>query len=309
LASVGTITRIAQRLARGEGVTVRENEPLARHTSFGIGGPADVLVIPRDIEAVRGIMRITSDAGLEPLFLGNGSNVIVRDEGVRGVVVKIAGTLGRITTEGRLAIIEAGATLASVCFFCAQKGLAGLEFAAGIPGTLGGGLIMNAGANGGEMGDITEWVEIAEPDGSVTRIGGTELDFQYRHSSLQGAEGAIVRAGLRLEPGDCGEIHRRLCDAIVLRCAKQPVSLASAGCIFKRPGADHAGRLLEEAGAKDMRVGNAAVSTKHANFVVNLGGATATEVLNLIEAARTLVYEKFGVMLEPEVCVVGEDGR
>jgi len=306
LPSTNTLTKLASELARIDGATVREHEPLAKHTSFGIGGPADVFVTPEDVRAVQELLRTTADAGVQPVILGNGSNTIVRDEGVRGVVIRIAGTLGRIDTEGTLAVVEAGATLASVCFSCAQEGLSGLEFAAGIPGTLGGALIMNAGANGGEMGDVTEWVEVVRPDGAITRIDGDAVDFQYRHSSLREVEGTIVRAGLRLEPGDPTEIHQGLCDTIALRCAKQPVSLPSAGSIFKRPGGDFAGRLLEEAGAKGMRVGNAAVSDKHANFVVNLGGATADDVLELIEAARDLVYKKFDVLLELEVCVLGE---
>jgi len=287
LPSTNTLTKLASELARIDGATVREHEPLAKHTSFGIGGPADVFVTPEDVRAVQELLRTTADAGVQPVILGNGSNTIVRDEGVRGVVIRIAGTLGRIDTEGTLAVVEAGATLASVCFSCAQEGLSGLEFAAGIPGTLGGALIMNAGA-------------------TITRIDGDAVDFQYRHSSLREVEGTIVRAGLRLEPGDPTEIHQGLCDTIALRCAKQPVSLPSAGSIFKRPGGDFAGRLLEEAGAKGMRVGNAAVSDKHANFVVNLGGATADDVLELIEAARDLVYKKFDVLLELEVCVLGE---
>jgi UDP-N-acetylmuramate dehydrogenase len=304
--TASSTTKIARSLTRVEGVAVRENEPLSRHTSFGIGGPADLFVIPRHAEALRQVIRISTDEGIEPVVLGNGTNLIVRDQGIRGVVVRIAGPLNHVRTEETLAVAEAGATLASICFLCAQNGLAGLEFAAGIPGTLGGGLIMNAGANGGEMGDVTEWVEIARPDGSLVRLDGSALDFAYRHSSLKANDGAIVRAGLRLEPGNRTEIHRRLCDVIALRCAKQPVSLPSAGCIFKRPDDDYAGRLLEEAGAKGMRVGGAAVSRKHANFVVNLGGATAADVLKLIEAARERVYEKFGVTLEPEVCIVGE---
>jgi len=297
LPSTSTLAKLAEELARVDGALMCEDEPLAKHTSFGIGGPADVLVTPADVGAMQELMRITAEAGVQPVILGNGSNVIVRDEGVRGVVIRIAGTLGHIATEGTLAIVEAGATLAAVCF---------LEFAAGIPGTLGGALIMNAGANGGEMGDVTEWVEVVRPHGTITRIDGSAVDFQYRRSSLREADGPIVRAALRLQPGDPTEIHQELCDTIALRCAKQPVSLPSAGSIFKRPEEDFAGRLLEEAGAKGMRIGNAAVSDKHANFVVNLGGATADDVLELIEAARELVHEKFGVLLQLEVCVLGE---
>ena len=304
--STSTPAKLTEELARVDGALVCEDEPLAKHTSFGIGGPADVLVTPADVGAMQELMRITAEAGVQPVILGNGSNVIVRDEGVRGVVIRIAGTLGHIATDGTLAIVEAGATLAAVCFYCAQKGLSGLEFAAGIPGTLGGALIMNAGANGGEMGDVTEWVEVVRPHGTITRIDGSAVDFQYRRSSLREADGTIVRAGLRLEPGDPTEIHQELCDTIALRCAKQPVSLPSAGSVFKRPEEDFAGRLLEEAGAKGMRIGNAAVSDKHANFVVNLGGATADDVLELIEAARELVHDKFGVLLQLEVCVLGE---
>jgi len=309
LSSAGTLTKLTQRLSEIEGVVVREGEPLAHHTSFGIGGPADLLVTPSNVEALQGLMRVLTEAGVRPAILGNGSNTIVRDEGVRGVVIRIAGTLSRIHTEGTLAIVEAGATLASICFYCAQHGLAGLEFAAGIPGTLGGGLIMNAGANGGEMADITEWVELVEPDGTIKRLEAADIDFDYRHSSLRDEPGVIVRAGLRLQPCDSREVHQRLCDTIAVRCAKQPVSRPSAGCIFKRPLGDYAGRLLEEAGAKGMRVGSAAVSDKHANFMVNLGGATADDVLKLIEEARELVHDKFGVWLEPEVCVLGEDSN
>lgn len=307
MTSASTATKLARDLARVEGVIVTEDELLSRHTSFGIGGPADVFVVPSDARVLGEAMRISSDAGIEPLILGNGTNLIVRDSGVRGVVVKIAGALDHIATEGSLAIVEAGATLGSVCFSCAQKGLAGMEFAAGIPGTLGGALVMNAGANGGEIGEVTKWVEIVTPDGSVTRLEREDLHFEYRQSSLKGAEGAVVRAALRLEPDQPTEIHRRLCDKIAVRCARQPVSLASAGCIFKRPNDDFAGRLLEEAGAKGMRVGDAAVSSKHANFVVNLGEATAADVLKLIENVRGLVYDKSGVVLEPEVCIVGEE--
>ncbi len=186
-------------------------------------------------------------------------------------------------------------------------GLTGLEFAAGIPGTLGGALIMNAGANGGEIGDITEWVDVVTATGDVRRLTHDELDFGYRHSALRDLGAAVLRVGLCLAEGDAGQIHCRLCDTIALRCATQPVSSPSAGSIFKRPEGDYAGRLLEEAGAKGMRVGRAAVSTKHANFVVNLGGATASDVIRLIDAARALVYERFGVLLEPEVCFAGED--
>ncbi|MEA3403895.1 MAG: UDP-N-acetylmuramate dehydrogenase [Armatimonadota bacterium] len=302
------VTRsLARRLAPIPGLEIREGEPLSRHTSFGIGGPADVLAIPSSPLALSELVRIAADVGIEPLYLGNGTNLIVRDGGIRGLVVRMAGGLSDITVEGRMAVVEAGASLATVCFQCAQRGLAGLEFAAGIPGTLGGALIMNAGANGGEIGDVTEWVDVVSPDGDIDRLPCDELNFGYRCSALRERGLAVLRAGLHLEPGEPERIHRRLCDAMAARCATQPVTMPSAGSIFKRPEDDYAGRLLEEAGAKGMRVGGAAVSTKHANFVVNLGGATASDVIRLIERARDLVHERLGIVLEPEVCIAGED--
>lgn len=300
---------LARRLRELPGVRLRQDEPLSRYTSFGVGGPADILALPATPEALAGIMRAAGDEGQTPLIVGNGTNLIVRDGGVRGVVVLTAPGLKHHRLRGTEAIIESGATLASLCCMCAHHGLEGLEFAAGIPGTLGGALIMNAGANGGEIGQITRWVEVVGPDGRVQRHDGSSLDFGYRHSALRAMPGAIVRARLDFTQGDPVAVHSALCEAMEVRCAKQPVSLSSAGSIFKRPEGDYAGRLLEEAGAKGMSVGGAAVSRKHANFVVNRGGASARDVLDLIEAARQLVYDKCGVLLEPEVCVVGEESR
>lgn len=298
---------LAQRLAHIPELELREREPLARHTSFGIGGPADVLAIPLSPNALGRAVTIAASMGVKPVFLGNGTNMIVRDGGVRGLVIRMAGGLSEISVEGTQVMVEAGASLAAVCFQCAQRGLSGLEFAAGIPGTLGGALIMNAGAYGGEIGERTEWVDIVTSEGEVQRLSHDQLGFGYRRSALREAGLAVLRAGLRLAMGDPAQIHCRLCDTIAERCSKQPVCSPSAGSIFKRPEGDYAGRLLEQAGAKGMRVGRAAVSTKHANFVVNLGGATASDVIRLIENVRELVYEKFGVTLEPEVCFIGED--
>ncbi|MGC9317075.1 MAG: UDP-N-acetylmuramate dehydrogenase [Armatimonadota bacterium] len=304
---IDTTRSLARRLATIPGLEIRESEPLSRHTSFGIGGPADVLAIPSSPLALTELVRTAAELAVGPLYLGNGTNLIVRDGGIRGLVVRMAGGLAGINVEGTMAVVEAGAPLASVCFQCARRGLAGLEFAAGIPGTLGGALIMNAGANGGEIGDITQWVEVVAPHGAIERLRSDELDFGYRRSALRQRGLAVLRAGLHLEPSDPELIHCRLCDAMAARCSTQPVSMPSAGCIFKRPQGDYAGRLLEEAGAKGMRVGGAAVSTKHANFVVNRGGATASDVIELIERVRDLVHDRFGIMLEPEVCITGEE--
>lgn len=298
---------IAQRLTEIPGIEILRHEPLSRHTSFGIGGPADLLIIPHSSQALCRTIATLRHEGVEPLILGNGTNLIVRDGGVRGPVIRIAGEIGRIEIDGSQMVVEAGALLARVCNRAAQEGLSGLEFAAGIPGTIGGALIMNAGANGGEIGDVTEWVDVATPEGGLKRLRCERLGFGYRCSVLRETGMPVVRAGLRLTPGDADEIHARICDTMSDRCSKQPVSSQSAGCIFKRPENDYAGRLLEAAGAKGMTVGRAAVSRKHANFMVNLGGATAADVIGLIDATRDLVYEKFGVLLESEVCVIGAD--
>lgn len=304
---IDLMRELGRELAAIPALEVREKEPLSRHTSFGIGGPADLLAIPFTPEALRKAIVAATRLGIKPLYLGNGTNLIVRDGGVRGLVIRMAGGLNNISIGRKETVVQAGASLATVCFQCAEAGLAGLEFAAGIPGTMGGALIMNAGANGGEIAQVTNWVEVVTPEGEIRRLGHDELNFTYRSSSLGDKGLAVLRAGLHLTEGDAREIYCSLCDAIALRCAKQPVSSPSAGSIFKRPEGDYAGRLLEAAGAKGMRVGRAAVSTKHANFVVNLGGATASDVIRLIEAAQALVYEKFGVLLEPEVCLAGED--
>jgi UDP-N-acetylmuramate dehydrogenase len=298
---------LVRELRRIPGLELKEDEPLSRHTSFGIGGPADLLAIPSTPEALCRTLAATAEEGIEPLVLGNGTNLIVRDGGIRGVVVRVAGEMSSVEFDATCVTVEAGASLAAACLQCAHRGLSGLEFAAGIPGTIGGALIMNAGAYGGEIGDITRWVEVANRRGEIERIDSSDLSFGYRRSALRESGHVVVRASLDLSEGSPSEIHSRLCDTMETRCSKQPVSRPSAGSIFKRPEGDYAGRLLEAAGAKGMRVGNAAVSTKHANFVVNLGGATAADVIGLVEAARKLVHERFGVMLEPEVCVAGEE--
>jgi len=304
---VSKLEALSETLASVAGATVRMREPLARYTSFGVGGPADILVRPASPEALRKVMRISAESGGVPLLIGNGTNLIVRDGGVRGVVVLTAGGLDRMEQDGEEAVIESGATLASICCMCARRGLSGMEFAAGIPGTLGGALIMNAGTNGGEIGNITQWVDVVDLSGVVRRYEASELDFGYRRSALRDMDGAILRAGLKFALGDPERVHNNVCEKMTMRCARQPVTMQSAGSIFKRPEGDYAGRLLEEAGAKGVSVGGAMVSDKHSNFLVNRGDATARDVLDLIARVRGMVFDQSGVLLEPEVCVVGEE--
>jgi UDP-N-acetylmuramate dehydrogenase len=280
--------------------------PMAEHTSFGIGGPADILLTPHTLTALAQATRVIYAAGRRPRIIGNGTNLLVLDGGIRGVVVKVANGLSRVEVEGDMLVAESGARLASLCRTCADHGLGGLEWAAGIPGTLGGALMMNAGALEGEIGKLAEWVRVIRPDGEFERLPRQRLSFDYRSSCFQGMEGAIAQAGLRLQPSDSAAVRERICQVLEERCLKQPVAWPSAGSVFKRPNGDYAGRLLEEAGAKGMRVGDAVVSAKHANFIVNEGNATAEDVLSLIRQVQTKVKQAFDVDLATEVCVIGE---
>jgi UDP-N-acetylmuramate dehydrogenase len=303
-----TTSAARQRLEGQAGLALLEHEPLAGHTSFGIGGPADLLVIPHEVPALLALQRALSELAISPIFLGLGTNVLISDAGLRGVVVKLAGGLLGCTVEGATVTAAAGESLQSVCYLAADAGLSGLEFAAGIPGTMGGAVLMNAGAHGGDMAGVVEWVEVAEA-GVIRRLGLEELDFGYRQSWMRAHPHAVVRVGLRLTPAAREDTHRRLCEILEGRCARQPISQRSAGSIFKRPPGDYAGRLLEAAGCKGLAVGAAQFSPKHANFIINTGTARASDVEALIELAQGRVREQFGVELEPEICRLGEFGE
>ena len=280
---------------------------MSEQTSFGIGGTADIFVEPGSVVGLAASVRLAHEAGVKPVFIGAGTNVLVRDGGIRGVVIKVGPRLDRVTVDGTRLTAEAGVRLATLCRESASHGLAGLEFAAGIPGCVGGAIVMNAGAHGGEMGQVTRWVRVVQPDGSLRLVQGDELTFGYRTSSLQGTDLCIAEAGFELRRADPEQIHLALCETIERRCIKQPVSHSSAGSVFKRPEGDYAGRLVEEAGAKGMRVGGAAISEKHANFIITDRSARAADVLELIEAVRAKVHDRSGVWLQPEVHVIGED--
>lgn len=295
-----------QTLQRIPDLTVEGDVPMAAHTSFGIGGPADVLVIPHSVAGLAEALRVLKALNEKPTVIGNGTNMLVLDGGIRGVVVKIANGMSAVHVRGDQVVAEAGVRVAELCRTCAYQGLGGLEWAAGIPGTLGGALTMNAGANGGETGQFTEWVRYITADGGIETRWAQEGDFGYRTSYFQGKDLVIAQAGLRLLRGEPGELREKMCGVLETRCQKQPVAMRSAGCVFKRPEGDYAGRLLQEAGAKGMRVGDALVSHKHANFIVNEGNATAQDVLTLIELVRARVKERFDVDLIPEICVIGE---
>lgn len=289
------------------GVEIREHEPMSLHTSFRLGGPADILALPQTLEGLRLLLIACHESGLPHLVIGNGTNLIVRDGGIRGVVIKISENLGEIHREGCRIIAQSGAGLGKVCMFAADEGLGGLSFAAGIPGSIGGAVWMNAGANGGDIGQLVDEVLAYDWEGHAIVLNHSELGFAYRHSNLQDRELVVAQVTLKLCAADTRELHAELFETVTRRCQKQPVNHPSAGCIFKRPPEDFAGRLIEDVGGKGLRVGGAEISLKHAGFIVNTGDATAADVLELVRIVRERVHDKHGVWLEPEVRVVGED--
>ncbi|MEW6032625.1 MAG: UDP-N-acetylmuramate dehydrogenase [Bacillota bacterium] len=285
--------------------------PMSLHTSFRIGGPADYLVTVESPAELSSVLECCERSGTPFLLLGRGTNILVRDGGMRGVVLRLAGEFLDVSYEGPE--VEAGAAvpLSELARDCGRKGLSGLEFAVGIPGTVGGAVVMNAGAYEREMRDVVESAVVFRPGGPgrgrPERLSARDLDFGYRTSRPQREGWIVLSARFGLEPGDPVEIRRREEDYTERRRARQPLDLPSAGSAFKRPPGGYAGTLIEASGCRGLRVGDAQVSERHAGFVVNLGAATATDVLELMRRVRDAVYERFGVWLEPEIRVVGED--
>jgi UDP-N-acetylmuramate dehydrogenase len=283
------------------------DEPLSRHTSFRIGGPADVLLVPRTVQDVRRIVMLSRGAAAPFTVIGNGSNLLIRDGGLRGVVLKVAENLDGIYLDGTRCRAEAGALLAAVSRTAALAGLAGLEFAVGIPGTIGGGVMMNAGAYGGEMKDVVTRVDVVDEEGRLRSLPAPELEFSYRTSLLQRREWIVAEIEMELRP----EIHERVLAQMsynqFLRESKQPLCWPSAGSVFKRPPGKYVGPMVEALGLKGCAIGGAQVSEKHAGFIINRGGARAADVLALIQHVRERVQERYGVWLETEVRIIGEE--
>ena len=280
------------------------DEPMARHTSFRIGGPARRMAFPETREQLVVLMGLVLDAGVRPLVIGNGTNLLAADEGLDTVVIDTSARLSRMELTGDdMITADAGVSLTKLALFAWKHGLTGLEFAHGIPGTLGGGIVMNAGAYGGELKDVIAEVTALYPDG-VKTLTPAQLDFSYRHSAFSTGEGIVLGAKLRLQKGDGEAIKAKMDDLMARRRASQPLELPSAGSTFKRPTGYFAGPLIEGCGLKGARIGGAEVSPKHAGFVVNAGGATCADVLALIEMVRKTVYDAHGVLLDPEVKIV-----
>lgn len=297
------ISELKQRLAEHlPAYELYSEEPLANHTSFRIGGPAELMVFPRSAEELSQILRITHEMEIKPFILGGGTNVLAPDEGLRGAVIVTKDALIglRLLDETHISAMS-GMTLAKTAMFAAQDNLSGLEFAHGIPGTVGGSVYMNAGAYGGEIKDVAVKTEYMRFDGEIEEYEGDAQGFAYRSSAFQKLDGVILRTEFALTPSSEKDVRSRIKELADKRRAAQPLELPSAGSTFKRPKTGYAAALIDEAGLKGLRVGGAAVSEKHAGFIVNLGGATAADVLALIEQVRERVFDHSGVLLEPEI--------
>ena len=282
----------------------RINEPMSLHTTFKVGGPADVFAVPETVPEFVSVLTTCRQEGLDYLVLGKGSDLLVADEGYRGVVIALD-NLTSITREGDTLVCEAGASLKDVAERAAAESLAGFEFASGIPGSIGGACFMNAGAYEGCMADVLESVDVIEPDGSTQTIAVEDLELGYRTSKIRNDGLVVLRARITLTPGDEDEIRAKIADLTQRREEKQPLEYGSAGSTFKRPVGYFAGKLIMDAGLKGYRVGDAAVSQKHAGFVINLDHATAKDVRAVISHVQDVVYETYGVRLETEVLFVG----
>ena len=286
-----------------EAVNYKSDEPLKKHTTMRVGGNAKYVFCPKDVHELKAVIDYCKSNNERYIVIGNGSNIIFMDDGFDGIVIKIFNLMSGSSIEGNLIKADAGCILSKLANLAKDNSLKGMEFASGIPGTLGGAIVMNAGAYGGEMKDIIEYVDILLDDGNVKRYSNEEMNFGYRKSIVD--EGKIVlSAGLRLSKGDKSEIEAKMLELKEKRTSKQPLEYPSSGSTFKRPEGYFAAKLIEDAGLKGYRVGGAMVSPKHSGFVINYDNATAEDVLKLIEDVRNIVNDKFGVLLEPEVKII-----
>ena len=284
---------------------VLQNEPMRLHTTFRTGGPADLFVMPKKEELPR-LIALCLEYETPYFVVGNGSNLLVADGGVRGVVFEIGKPMGKIDVEGDRIRAEAGALLSAVAAKALEASLTGFEFASGIPGSIGGGAVMNAGAYGGELKDVLLTVSLFSEDGTVREVPDSELDLSYRHSNIPEKGEIVLEAVLQLQSGDAEKIRARMEELKEKRTAKQPLEYPSAGSAFKRPEGYFAGKLIQDAGLKGYTVGGAQVSEKHAGFVINRGGATSAQIRQLLSDVQERVFESAGVRLEPEIKFLGE---
>ena len=296
-------TDFQEKLARNcPDIRILYNEPMAKHTSFRIGGAAEAMAFPKNAEELARLLKVSRLLDRTPAILGAGTNVLAPDEGVGGLVICLKDCLDGMERLDETHIrVMAGVTMTRAAMFAARQGLSGLEFAHGIPGTVGGGVYMNAGAYGGDIGSVLTRAEVMDPEGNVITFSREDIGFSYRHSRLEDTPGIVLAAVFCLTPLDSGDILNRMKELMAKRSASQPLDLPSAGSAFKRPVGGYAAALIDEAGLKGYQVGGAAISRKHAGFAVNLGGATAGDVKELLRQVSDRVYERTGIRLEPEV--------
>ncbi len=292
-----------QNVMGGSGIFMEE--PMKKHTTFRVGGPADVLVQP-DETALAAILALCRQYHVPYSFIGNGSNLLVGDKGIRGVVIEMTDPMGNIEVDGTKITAQAGAMLSKIANTAASNGLGGMEFAAGIPGSVGGAVVMNAGAYGGEMKDIIEKVYVLDENGAQLELGRDALDFGYRHSCIPEKKYIVTKVVLELVPRNEAEIRSEMKELNEKRAEKQPLQYPSAGSTFKRPEGYFAGKLIMDAGLRGYQVGGAQVSEKHCGFVINKGDATAADICQLMRDVSDKVQAQFGVVLEPEVKMIGE---
>lgn len=285
---------------------VYEQEPMKNHTTFRAGGCARYLVKPQSAEQLKGLLMLCRESGTPHYIVGNGSNLLVSDKGYDGVIIQLFKNMDQLRAEDTRMYLQAGVLLVRAANAAWKAGLTGLEFASGIPGTIGGAMVMNAGAYGGEMKDVVREVTVLTEDGEVVRYTGSEMGFGYRRSRITGENSVVLEAVLELQKGDPEAIRARMEELKEQRLLKQPLEYASAGSTFKRPEGYFAGKLIQEAGLRGFRIGDAQVSEKHCGFVINRGNATAFQIAELIREVQKKVLENSGVFLETEVKFLGE---
>ncbi|CEN96803.1 UDP-N-acetylenolpyruvoylglucosamine reductase [[Clostridium] sordellii] len=283
------------------------NEPMKNHISFKVGGPADFLLKPKTEDEIKRLIEFLKNENIPYIVIGNGSNLLVKDGGIRGVVIKIADNFNKFEIEDTKVIAQSGALLSFMGKAILNKSLTGFEFAAGIPGTLGGAIAMNAGAYGGEMKDIVKSVRLMDSKGNIIELSNKEMEFEYRRSLISKSDYIVLSAIMELKEGNFDEIKGYMKELTKSRVTKQPLNLPSAGSTFKRPEGHFAAKLIEDSGLKGLTLGGARVSEKHSGFVVNIGDAKAKDIIELINVVKSTVYSKFGVMLEEEVKILGDE--
>lgn len=283
------------------------DEPMKRHTSFRVGGSADVFVVPKNIEELKKLLKYIKENNYFYYIIGNGSNLLVRDKGIRGIVINIASKFNDVRVKKNYIEADAGILISSISSIALKNSLTGLEFASGIPGSLGGAIVMNAGAYGGQVSNVVVETTFLDENCNVQVLSGEEHQFGYRTSYFTNKSCIVLKAKLKLAHGDKEEIRRKMTELMLSRNEKQPLSYPSAGSVFKRPEGHYAGKLIEDAGLKGTIHGGAQISDKHTGFIINKGGATANDIIYLINFAREKVKEQFDIELETEVKIIGEE--